>query len=379
MESSVNRRGFLAATGQSATAAIAARAIDVRDHKAVGDGKTDDTAAIQKALDAAARTKGTVHIPEGVFCCSTLKVPPHVTLSGSPTWDYHGDAESTLRLCEKSASCLLDITGAYGVRLSGLTLDGKGLGSGVHGVLLNKPDYGRREDTIFIENCRISNFTGDGIHLSRIWLFTIRHNMVSGNRGNGLWYRGWDGFVLDNWFSGNREAGIGAYEENAACTITGNRIEWNGHGGLIFKGGNHYNITGNYFDRSGGPAITLVANGGSTCKIITLTGNLLYRSGAPNWGTITDPNLSTHIRFEGVRGVSFTGNVMNAGRDDGGRGSYSPDYAMVLKDCAQSVISNNTMFEAALKELVHDLGGHGEGFVQNGNVGTLWQTEKARI
>ena len=83
MASSVNRRGFLAATGQSATAAIAARAIDVRDHKAVGDGKTDDTAAIQKALDAAARTKGTVHIPEGVFCCSTLKVPPHVTLSAA--------------------------------------------------------------------------------------------------------------------------------------------------------------------------------------------------------------------------------------------------------------------------------------------------------
>jgi len=372
----MNRRGFLSVTGQSATAALATRVIDVRDYKAVGDGKTDDTAAIQKALDAAAKAKETVHIPEGVFRCSTLRVPPYVGLAGNPTWDYHGDSGSILRLHDRSASCLLDITGAYGVRLTGLTLDGQGLGSGIHGVLLNKPDYGKREDTIFIEGCRIGNFSGDGIHLSRIWLFTIRHNMVCHNRGNGLWFRGWDGFVLDNWFSGNREAGIGAYEENASCTITGNRIEWNGRGGLIFKGGNHYNITGNYFDRSGGPAISLLANGGAPCKVITLTGNLLYRSGAPNWGTTADPNLSTHIRFEGVRGVNFTGNTMNAGRDDGGRGSWSPEYAMVLRDCAHTVIADNTMFEAALKELVHDLGGHGEGFIQKDNVGTLWQGKK---
>jgi hypothetical protein len=52
--------------------------------------------------------------------------------------------------------------------------------------------------------------------------------------------------------------------------------------------------------------------------VITLAGNCLYRSGAPNWGTIADPHLSTHIRFEGLRGISFTGNTVNAGRDDGG-------------------------------------------------------------
>src|SRR5208283_1250467 len=67
MDSGLNRRGFLSVTGQSATAALAAKVIDVRDYKAVGDGKTDDTAAIQKALDAAAKSNGTVHIPEGVF------------------------------------------------------------------------------------------------------------------------------------------------------------------------------------------------------------------------------------------------------------------------------------------------------------------------
>ena len=278
MGSIVTRRGFLEATTQTA-AALACAVIDVRDYKAVGDGKTDDTAAIQGALDKAARTKATVHIPEGVFCCSTLKVPPNVGLSGEPAWDYGRYAGSVLRLADKSAACLLDVTGARGVRITGMCLDGANLGSGIHGILLNKPDYGRHEDAVFIERCRIGNFTGDGVHLSRIWVFTIRHSMICFNRANGLWFRGWDGFVLDNWFSGNREAGIGAYEENSSCTITANRIEWNARGGVIFHSGNHYNITGNYFDRSGGPAIALLGKANWPCQVITVTGNLIYRSG----------------------------------------------------------------------------------------------------
>ena len=374
MNPDVTRRGFLATTTQApAAAALVPAVIDVRDFKAAGDGKTDDTAAIQKAIDKAAQTKASVHIPDGVFCCSTIKLPPNVGLVGNPTWDYGAYAGPVLRLRDSSASCLLDGTAAYGVRLTGLSLDGGNLGKGIHGVLVNKPDYGKREDAIFIERCRIGNFTGDGIHLSRIWLFTIRHNMVCHNRGNGLWFRGWDGFVLDNWFSGNHEAGIGAYNENSSCTITGNRIEWNARGGLILKSGSHYNITGNYFDRSGGPAVSLLGTEQSPCQAITLTGNLIYRSGAPDWGTVTEESLSTHIRFEGVRGVTFVGNTMNVGRGDGGKGSWSPDHAMVLKDCAQTVIASNTMYHGALKSLVHDLGGHGEGFVQRDNVGSLWQ------
>src|SRR5208337_3665234 len=65
------------------------------------------------------------------------------------------------------------------------------------------------------------------------------------------------------------------------------------------------------------------------------------------------------------------GNTMNAGRDDNGGGVFSPDYAMVLRDCAQTVITGNTMLEAGRKELICDLGGHGEGFIQKDNVGTL--------
>ena len=134
--------------------------------------------------------------------------------------------------------------------------------------------------------------------------------------------------------SGNGEAGIGAYQENASCTFTANRIEWNRQGGIILYGGNNYNITGNYIDRSGGPAIMLRRRVKTPCEAISITGNLIYRTGAQLGKALTDEHLSGQIRFEGVRGISFVGNSMRVGRDDNGRGMYSPNYAMVLKDCA---------------------------------------------
>ncbi len=58
---------------------------DVRGYGAKGDGKTDDTAAVQRALDAAAAHHGgTVYLPVGSYrFLGTLNVPNAVTLAGS--------------------------------------------------------------------------------------------------------------------------------------------------------------------------------------------------------------------------------------------------------------------------------------------------------
>jgi hypothetical protein len=344
--------------------------MNVCDFGARGDGTTDSTQAIHKAIDAAAESGGTVCVPTGVFLSSTLKVHSHVGLVAQPTWSYRESGGAVIRLLDAQASCLLDLTNSRGVTLNGLCLDGAGLGDGIHGVLFDKKDYGREEDTPRVERCKVSNFTGDGIRLQRIWCFSIRNCMISRNRDNGVSLRGWDGFILDNWFSGNGKAGFGAYEENSSVTMTGNRIEWNHGGGVLIYGGGHYNITGNYLDRSGGPGISLLPRGSTPCRHLSITGNLVYRSGAPQWRKLNE-HESTHIRFEQVRGLAFCGNTLHAGRDDGGQGEWSPSYAMVLRGLTNSVIKDNVMHEAALSELVVDLGGHAEGVVIKDNVGSV--------
>jgi len=59
--------------------------LSVRDYGAVGDGKTDDTAAFQRALDAAGKAAGgTVYAPRGnYFFAGHLNVPQAVTLCGA--------------------------------------------------------------------------------------------------------------------------------------------------------------------------------------------------------------------------------------------------------------------------------------------------------
>ncbi len=345
--------------------------LNVRAFGAQGDGATDDTKALQDALDVAAESKGAVFIPPGIFLSSSLKVPAHVALLANPTWGYRDCGGTVIRLIDKEATCLLDLTYAIGVTLNGLCLDGAGLGEEVHGILFNKEDYGKQEDTPRIERCRINNFTGDGIHLKRIWCFSIRGCMVSWNRGDGLRLRGWDGFILDNWFSANGRAGFGAYEENASITMTGNRIEWNQGGGIVVHGGGHYNITGNYIDRSGGAGISLLPRGNTPCRVFSITGNLIYRSGAPQWRELEEYE-STHVHFESVRGMTFSGNTMHVGRDDQGKGEWSPNYAMVCGGLEDAVIKDNVMYQGATGKLVLDLGGHHENVIIKDNVGSLF-------
>lgn len=58
--------------------------VNVRDFGALGDGKTDDTAAFQQALDAAGKEPGTiVEVPRGNYRIAThLTIPAYTTLKG---------------------------------------------------------------------------------------------------------------------------------------------------------------------------------------------------------------------------------------------------------------------------------------------------------
>ena len=345
-----------------ATQTSADTVINARQFGAKGDGKSDDTKSIQGAIDAAAARGGAVFLPPGVYRAADLQMRPHVSLTGIPAWDYENGFGSVIRLAGENAGCLLNITGAFGATIDGLALDGGKLGKGVHGVWLNKPDYGKQEDTFRIERSQIANFTGDGVRLTRAWCFSIRHCMIAYNGGDGISLRGWDGFLLDNWLSGNAGAGFAARDENASCTFTGNRIEWNREG-ILIVGGDGYNITGNFFDRAGTCGLA-ISNG----EQMAISGNFVKRSGKNAQPYTYD---SAQIRLEKCRGITCSANNLQVGRDDNGEGVWSPSYGIVYKELRNCVISNNVLHDGALAELLVDLGGHGDGAVVKDNPGCL--------
>jgi len=277
-----------------------------------------------------------------------------------------------LRLASGGVAGLLNLTDARGASIEGLALDGHELGTGIHGVFTNRTKFGEHEDGFRIERCQIARFTGDGAHLDRVWCFSVRHCELAYNHGDGLSLRGWDGFLLDNWFSGNRLAGFAARAENASVTFTANRVEWNGKENMLVTGGDGYQITGNFFDRAGTCGIAL-RKSRVPCTQVSITGNFIKRS-----GKLADPESqdSAQILLDGCEGVTCVGNSIQAGRDDGNEGTFSPSYGIVYQGLRNCVIRDNVLHDGAMRQLLLDLGGQAEGVVVGDNPGRLLAIKK---
>lgn len=324
---------------------------DITEYGAVGDGQTDCTAAIQTALDRAGEVCGTVVVPPGRYRTGELHMRAHTRLEGSPAWSFRSDGLSTLLLCDPGARCLLDITGAFGCAVSGLCLDGQRLGSDIHGIYLYWERYngGSEEDTPCIDDCRVGNFSGDGVHLEHIWCFSIRHSMLHRNGGSGLYIDGWDAFILDNWFTANGRGGILGGPCAASITATGNRVEWNRLAGFAFPRGDSLNVTGNFFDRTFGPALHL---GGpdASYRDCAVTGNIFRRGGCPDGMDFPSAFHSAHILLEGALNTTITGNTFRTGVNDDGGGTRSPEYGIVVLRSDALTVQNNVLRNGATKD-----------------------------
>lgn len=348
---------------------------DILDFGAVGDGVTDSTGAVQAALDAAADCFGCVLVPPGRYAVGKLHMHGQgVSLVGRSAWSFRSDGASIFELNDPTADCMIDISGAFGGTISGMCLNGKGLGERIHGVKLWWPEYngGAEEDTPAIDDCRIGCFSGDALHFEHIWCFSVRHSMLHRCGGAGLYIDGWDAFILDNWFTANRRGGILGGPVVASITCTGNRVEWNRRGGFILPNGDSFNITGNFFDRSFGPALEL---GDESGRVMTaaITGNIFRRSGALRQGEAFElPDYSCHVWLRNCDGVTLSGNSMRVGRDDGGSGVWSPEKGIIVENCRHSIVRDNTMFEGSLAENLA-VRGDNPGCLVDGNTGTLYR------
>ncbi len=360
---------------------------DVTEFGAIGDGAFDCTEAFQTAVDKAAEVKGAVVVPPGTYVCGRIRLRPSVCMEGYLGWGYREIGGSVIKLRDGEETCLIDMSGAHGACIRGLQLLGNGCaGERVHGVYvwwenqdsrLNDPTeeknnaipepthLGFREDSVTVDGCSIKNFSGDGVHFERIWAFTVKDCMLASNMGNGIYIRGWDGWITNCIMYCNRGAAIYSDIICAAVTVIGNRMEWNHGGGIDLTNGRQLQITGNYFDRSYGPALRLRGKD-FPCDNIAASANYFNRSGKNKESYKNDPYENSHLYFENCRALAVTGNTFLIGRDDFGTDNLSPEYGVVYRALEDCVITGNAMHKGATKQLFADLGANkGENVIKD--------------
>jgi Pectate lyase superfamily protein len=143
------------------------REYHARDFGATGDGSTDDTAALQKALDAAKVTGGLVVVPPGTYVTRGLTVHSRVHLRGSG-----GDA-TVLKLAPRANTAVLESDGfaaesaarsnggISGFSIRDLTIDGNRAQGNPIGCGMRIYGYGYEISDVIACNCGADGIVSD--------------------------------------------------------------------------------------------------------------------------------------------------------------------------------------------------------------------------
>ena len=268
--------------------------INVRDHGAAGDGVSDDAPAIQKAIDAAAQTGGTVFFPIGKYrICKTLTVP-----GGKPAPKVQQNW-ITLRGAGGTGSQLLGDQVDYILRAAPASEKYR-YSSGTRIYELTFTSFSRQKRCsgidasgmlrAYIENCNFL-FLERGIHTfhptrkDSMWILRIANNVFNLNRSWAIdIQRAFDIVIVNNVIEAGRggiKVGTPGDTADAACNTL--RIENNVIEGLS-EMKDHYailgaswvgaRIAGNYFEANGGGDIAIIPkDGDGWTRGLTITGN----------------------------------------------------------------------------------------------------------
>ncbi|MBA1244042.1 putative Ig domain-containing protein [Pseudomonas japonica] len=299
---------------------------NVKDFGAVGDGVTDDTAAIQATIDAAAAAGGgTVFVPTGTFIVSAGEEPSDgcLMLKSNVYMEGAGAGKTTVKVADGSDTKITGvIRSAYGEEthdfgLSNLTIDGNRdnttgkIDGWFNGYIPGKDGH---DSNVTLSGVEIKDCSGYGFDPHEQTINMLIENCVS--HGNGL-----DGFVADYMIDTKYVNNV-AYDNDR-------------HGFNIVTSTNDFTMTGNVAYGNGGNGI-VVQRGSENIPSpydVTIEGGSVYGNGAE--GVLV--KLSSDVT---VTGVDI--------HDNGGAG-------VRIYGSTGVVVSNNTLTNNALNAPVPEV------------------------
>ena len=275
--------------------------ISVKDFGAIGDGTTDDTAAIQAALN----TGKTVYIPDG-----TYKITSALTVTGNSRFIYGNGANSIIKpFGAINAIQVGNGTDAVNLgKISGICIQA-GTTTVLCGIYMrNAREFDLSDITIFGIDDSNRSFVNQAIFCTFCW----RCNFTS---VYGLYITG-DGIVLGTGavgtecnaitFTGckmNRLTGTAYAGYGAGHTLSGCSAESCTGGGALFQYVAGLAISGGYFEQCGASNSGHAIKIGASQNAGSITGVYIASTGQTNYHSIELDTMNGLF----VSGVNFTG------------------------------------------------------------------------
>jgi parallel beta-helix repeat protein len=189
--------------------------VSVLGYGAKGDGNTDDTKAIQAAIDDANETGAVVFFPAAVYRVSQLLLRSGSILQGVSSGTYPGNdtisgATVLARIANTNKDLLLAADGVNYCRIYDLAIDGNDNNNTQgHGLYIADGAAGQESQTI-VARCYIHDNPGSNVYLGhnrrancvQDGVFNYSHN------GDGLTVAGSDNTIMHNIIGTNGRAGI---------------------------------------------------------------------------------------------------------------------------------------------------------------------------
>lgn len=284
------------------------KVINVKDMGAKGDGTTDDTRAIQRALDNAHAGFKTIYFPAG-----TYRVTGTLTLESSEGKfvSLYGEGPDKTIIAGDAALNGNVITSGMrsGFKLQGLTIKHDGIGSCVDTVYINalncafESSANNTKDVLVFagSNCRITECTFNGANKD---VYLIRHMYKSTIAINS--------FIIDNKFTGAAK-GIIVGSEGASriegLKINGNLFTNTGVEQIRMQTILHCDVSNNIMQGSQGSAIVIVPEGLMVHGLFICSNTIQASKAcvyeAPMLKGSTDIHVSDNVLKDSEYGVSM--------------------------------------------------------------------------